>query len=75
MFELNMFKSIIKTNFIKSNPFVFQTIKFVKILSSFQKEWCTLVKKMTFEKNKDCPLSKFECFEHAKTFLCQPLNI
>jgi hypothetical protein len=21
-----------------------------------------------FEKNKDCPLSRFECFEHAKTF-------
>jgi hypothetical protein len=27
-----------------------------------------LVKKKTFEKNKDCPLSRFECFEHAKTF-------
>jgi hypothetical protein len=28
-----------------------------------------LVEKMTFEKNKDYRLSRFECFEHAKTFL------
>jgi hypothetical protein len=25
-----------------------------------------LVGKKTFEKNKDCPFSKFECFEHVK---------
>jgi hypothetical protein len=24
-----------------------------------------LVKKITFEKNKDCPLLKFKCFEHV----------
>jgi hypothetical protein len=27
-----------------------------------------LVNKRTFEKNKDCPLLKFECFEHAKNW-------
>jgi hypothetical protein len=27
-----------------------------------------LVGKMTFEKNKDYPLPRFKCFEHAKTF-------
>jgi len=68
MFESNMFKSIIKTIFISSNPFGFQIIKFVKILSNFQKEWCTFFFLKTFEKNKNCPLSKFEGFEHAKTF-------
>jgi hypothetical protein len=24
---------------------------------------------MTFEKNKNCPLLRFECFEHVKRFL------
>jgi hypothetical protein len=27
-----------------------------------------LVEKRTFEKNKDCPFSRFECFEHVKIF-------
>jgi hypothetical protein len=27
-----------------------------------------LVEKKTFEKIKDYPLLKFQCFEHAKTF-------
>ncbi len=35
--------------------------------TNFQKEWCTFGrKKMMFEKNKNCPLSRFECFEHVK---------
>jgi hypothetical protein len=41
----------------------------LKILSNFQMEWCTFaIKKRTFEKNKDCLLLRFECFEYAKTF-------
>jgi len=28
-----------------------------------------MVEKNMFEKNKGCPLSRFECFDHAKTFL------
>jgi hypothetical protein len=31
--------------------------------------WHIWLKKKTFEKNKDCPFSRFECFKHAKTFL------
>ncbi len=34
----------------------------------FKRNGAHLVKKKTFEKNKDCPLLRFECFEHAKTF-------
>jgi hypothetical protein len=34
-----------------------------------KKNGAHLVEKMTFEKNKDYRLSRFECFEHAKTFL------
>jgi hypothetical protein len=55
--------------FIASNPFALLIIN-VKILSNFQNEWCTFGrKKNTFEKNKDCPLSRFECFKHEKTLL------
>jgi hypothetical protein len=28
-----------------------------------------MVEKNMFEKNKDCPPSRFECFDHAKTLL------
>jgi len=34
----------------------------------FKRKCAHLVEKKMFEKNKDYPLSKFECFEHAKTF-------
>jgi hypothetical protein len=51
---------------MNSSPFALPIIN-VKILFNFQKEWCTFGKKRTFEKNKDCPLLRFECFEHAKT--------
>jgi len=47
------------------------------IFSNFQKEWCIFdfLKKM-FEKNKNYPLSRFECFEHVKkNYLCQDLNM
>jgi hypothetical protein len=55
--------------FINSNPFALLIIN-IKILSNFQKEWCTFGKrKRGLKENKDYPLSKFECFEHAKTFL------
>ncbi len=54
---------------MNSNPFPFKIID-VKILFSFKKELlCTFGrKKNTFEKNNDCPFSKFECCGHAKTF-------
>jgi hypothetical protein len=35
----------------------------------FKKNGAQLVKKSTFGKNEDCPFLRFECFEHAKTFL------
>jgi hypothetical protein len=38
----------------------------LKSSPNFKRNGAHLVKKMTFEKNKDCPLSRFECFEHAK---------
>jgi hypothetical protein len=57
---------VIKIIFISSSPFALLIIN-GKILSNFQKEWYTFGrKKNTFEKNKDFPLLKFECFEHAK---------
>jgi hypothetical protein len=34
----------------------------------FKRNGAHLIEKKTFKKNKDCPLSRFECFEHAKTF-------
>jgi hypothetical protein len=47
----------------------------------FKKNGILLVEKKTFEKNKDCPFWRFECFEHAKIFLicvklwtCKPCN-
>jgi hypothetical protein len=59
-------KWVIKIIFISSSPFAFLIIN-ATILSSFQKEWCTFGrKKWHLKKNKDCPFSKFECFEHAK---------
>ncbi len=67
-FEPYVFKLVIKTIFISSSPFALLIIN-VKILSNFQKEWCTFGEKRTFETNKDYPFLKFECFEHAKTFL------
>ncbi len=63
-----MFKWVIKTIFISSSFFAILIIN-VKILFNFQKDWCTFGKNRMFEKNKDYPFSKFECFEHAKTFL------
>jgi hypothetical protein len=68
MFEPNVFKLVIKNNFISSNVFALLIIN-VKILSNFQKEWCTFCReKEMFEKNKDYPFCKFECFEHAIFF-------
>jgi len=41
----------------------------LKSFSNFQKEWCTFGRKhRTFEKNKESPFWKFECFEHAIFF-------
>jgi hypothetical protein len=35
----------------------------------FKRNGAHLVEKKDVRKNKDCPFSRFECFEHAKTFL------
>jgi hypothetical protein len=40
----------------------------LKSFSIFKNNDAHLVEKKMFEKNKDCPPSRFECFEHAKTF-------
>ncbi len=67
-FEPNVFKWVIKKQFINASPFSFLIIN-VKFFFNFQKEWCTFGrKKKTFEKNKDCPLLIFECFKHVKIF-------
>ncbi len=63
--EPNVFKWVTKNKFITSNTFAFLIIN-VKILSNFQKEWCTFGGKKNVWKKKDCSLSKFECFEQAK---------
>jgi len=66
IFEPNVLKWVMKTIFINSNPFAFLIIN-VKILSNFQKEWCSFGrKKKMFEKKKNYPHLKFKCFEHAK---------
>jgi len=44
MFEPNVFKLVIKNNFISSNVFALLIIN-VKILSNFHKEWCTFGRK------------------------------
>ncbi len=41
----------------------------LKSSSIFKKNDAHLVGKKTFEKNKDCPFLKCECFEHVKAFL------
>jgi hypothetical protein len=41
----------------------------LKSHSIFTRNGAHLVKKRSLKKNKDCPLSRFECLEHAKTFL------
>jgi hypothetical protein len=40
----------------------------LKLSPILKKNGAHLVEQKTFEKNKDNPLSKFECFEHLKTF-------
>jgi hypothetical protein len=35
----------------------------------FKRLGAHLVEKKDVAKNKDCPFLRFECFEHAKTFL------
>jgi hypothetical protein len=70
-------KWVIKTIFISSSPFALLIIN-VKILSNFQKKWCTFDKeKGHLKKTKGYPLSQFECFEHAKNIFdfCQALNM
>jgi hypothetical protein len=52
IFEANVFKWVIKTNFINISPFAFLIIN-VKILANFQKEWCIFDrKKVVWRKTK-----------------------
>ncbi len=70
-----MLEFVINIIFISSSSFSFLIIN-VKILSNFQNEWCILGrKKKHLKKNKNYPLLKFECFEHANNifYLCQVL--
>jgi hypothetical protein len=41
----------------------------LKSFPIFKRNGAHLVEKRLFEKNKDYPFSRFECFEHAKIFL------
>jgi hypothetical protein len=61
-------KWVIKIILISSSPFALLIIN-VKILSNFQKEWCTFGRKKMFEKSRDYPLLRFVCFEHVNFFL------
>jgi hypothetical protein len=61
-----VFKWVIKPIFNSLSPLVLLIIN-VKILSNFQKNFAHLVKKGCLKKK--CPFSRFECFEHAKTYL------
>jgi hypothetical protein len=66
-FEPNALKWVIKTI---STSLIALLIIYVKIISNIQKEWCTFGrKKGHLKKNKKCLISRFEYFEHAKTFL------
>jgi hypothetical protein len=40
----------------------------LKSFSILKRNGAHLVRKRTLEKNKDYPFSRFQCFEHAKTF-------
>jgi hypothetical protein len=52
IFEANVFKWVIKTNFINISPFAFLIIN-IKILANFQKEWCIFDrKKVVWRKTK-----------------------
>jgi hypothetical protein len=58
---------LLKKKNINSSPFSLLIIN-VKIIPNFLKEGAHLIKKGHLKENKDYPLSKFECFEHTKTF-------
>jgi hypothetical protein len=63
-FEPNVLKWVIKKKSLVQVFFPFLIIN-VKIISNFQKDWCTFGRKKDILKNKDSPFSGFECFEHA----------
>jgi hypothetical protein len=68
MFEPNVFKLVIYKNLIGSIflPFYSSMLKSSPI---FRRNATHLVEKKMFEKNKDYPFCKFECFEHAIFFM------
>ncbi len=68
IFEPNVLKWFIKTIFFNSSSFALLIIN-VKTFPIFKRNGAHLVEKKMFEKNKDCPFLRSECFEHVKTFL------
>ncbi len=67
MFDPNVVKCAMKMNFTNFKSFVLLIIN-VKIIFSFEEEWCTFNKKKRHLKKK-CRLLKFEYFKHAKRIL------
>jgi hypothetical protein len=62
MFEANVLKLVMKTIFINSNPFAL-------LITNVRRNGAHLVlKKRRLKKIKECPLLRFECQEHGKTF-------
>ncbi len=66
-FEPNVLKWVMKTNFINSNPFALVIIN-VKILSNFQKEWCTFGKKKWCLKKKTIHSQSLSALNMQKNF-------
>ncbi len=75
-FEPNVLKLVIKMVFINSNLFSFLIIN-VKILSNFQKEWCTFGrKKKCLKKTRTVHFQSLNPLTCKNTFdLCQALGI
>ncbi len=75
-FETNVLKWVIKTIFINSNPFSLLIIK-IKILFTFQKEWCTFGRKKDVWKKQGLSILKVWVFWICKNIfdLCQTLSI
>jgi len=67
-FEPNVLKWVMKTNFINSSPFALIIIN-VKILSNFQKGWCTFGRKKGRLKKKTIHFQSLSILNMQKHFL------
>jgi hypothetical protein len=67
IFEPNVLKWVIYKKFISCSPFAFLS-SMLRSFTNFKRNGAHLEGKKKFEKNKNCPLSRLECFEHEKTF-------